>query len=409
MANKDKKAIYPDLSVIFIGHVDHGKTTLAKAITGKWLDTYKEEQQRGITIRLGYVDFDIYEDPSKEGLERYTTKPCKNCKHLRKISIVDAPGHESLIIVMLSGAALVDAAVLVVAANEKVPQPQTEEHLKAAEIIGVKNFIIVQNKIDLVTKEQALENYNQIKEFIKGTSAENAPIIPISAAYGVNIDALLYALTKIPIPEKDVNKDPLMVVARSFDVNKPGTDPEKLMGGVLGGSLKQGKLRVGQEIEIRPGIQLDNSWQPLTTEIVSIHQGGQPVEEALPRGTLAIGTKLDPFLTREDNLAGQVMGLPGKLPPQWDAVELEVNLFEKAIGTDIKVKQLKKGDKVLVGALSIVSPGLVVDTSKDKVYIKLSKPIVLNQNERVVLAGKINNRWRIIGWGILTGGKESKE
>ncbi len=401
----DKK-VYPDLSVIFIGHVDHGKTTLAKAITGKWLDTYKEEQQRGITIRLGYVDFDIYEDPSKEGFERFTTKPCKNCKHLRKISIVDAPGHESLIIVMLSGAALVDAAVLVIAANEKVPQPQTEEHLKAAEIIGIKNFIIVQNKIDLVTKEQAIENYKQIKEFVKGTNAENAPIIPVSAVYGVNIDALLYALTKIPVPEKEVNKDPLMVVARSFDVNKPGTDPEKLIGGVLGGSLKQGKLRVGDKIEIRPGIQIDNEWVPLETEIVSIHQGGHPVEEALPRGTLAIGTKLDPFLTREDNLAGQVVGLPGKLPPEWGEIELEVHLFEKAIGTDIKVERLKKGDKLLVGALSIVSPGLVVEAKKDRVYVKLSKPIVLNEGERVVLAGRINNRWRIIGWAKLVGGKE---
>ena len=400
------KRSYPDLSIIFIGHVDHGKTTLAKAITGKWLDTYKEEQQRGITIRLGYVDFDIYEDPTKEGFERFTTKPCENCKHLRKISVVDAPGHESLIIVMLSGAALVDAAVLVIAANEKVPQPQTEEHLKAAEIIGIKNFIIVQNKIDLVTKEQAIENYKQIKEFIKGTNAENSPIIPVSAVYGINVDALLYALTKIPIPKKEINKDPLMVVARSFDVNKPGTDPEKLIGGVLGGSLKQGKLRVGDEIEIRPGIQMDNEWYPLTTEIVSIHQGGHKVKEALPRGTVAIGTKLDPFLTREDNLAGQVVGLPGKLPPEWEEVELEINLFEKAIGTNVKVERLKKGDKILVGALSIVSPGVVLESKKNRIYVRLAKPIVLNEGERVVLAGKINNRWRIIGYGNLVGGKE---
>lgn len=155
--------IYPDLSIIFIGHVDHGKTTLAKALTGKWLDTYKEEQQKGITIRLGYIDFSIYKDPTKEGYEAYTTQPCEGCEEIRKISLVDAPGHESLIMVMLSGAALVDAAVLVVAANEGI-MPQTIEHLKAAEIMGIKHFIVAQNKIDLVTKEQAIKKLRRNKK-----------------------------------------------------------------------------------------------------------------------------------------------------------------------------------------------------------------------------------------------------
>src|SRR3989344_3879582 len=153
----------PEINLGMIGHVDHGKTTLTEKLTGKWTDTHSEELKRGITIRLGYANFSIYK--TKEG---YTTKKDKDAKLLRNISIVDAPGHETLMATMLSGAAIMDGALLLIAANEECPQPQTKEHLMALEIIGIKQIVIVQNKIDLVSKEEALENYKQIKDFVKG-------------------------------------------------------------------------------------------------------------------------------------------------------------------------------------------------------------------------------------------------
>ena len=187
------EAIQPEINVGLVGHVDHGKTTLTERLSGKWTDTHSEEIKRGITIRLGYADCSFYYDEKNKS---YTVEHNGN-KFVRKISFIDAPGHETLMATMLSGAAIMDGALLLVAANEKCPQPQTREHLMALEIIGVKNIVIVQNKIDLVSREQALKNYREIKEFVKGTIAENAPVIPISAQHNVNISKLIEAIEEI--------------------------------------------------------------------------------------------------------------------------------------------------------------------------------------------------------------------
>ncbi len=162
----------PELNIGVVGHIDHGKTTLLSRLTGKFTDTHSEELKRGITIKLGYADMTIYKQGNKLNTEKGTP--------IRYISFIDAPGHEMLMATMLSGAAIIDAAILVIAANEGI-KPQTKEHFMALQTKKIKNIIIVQNKIDLVNKEQALKNYKDIKEFVKGTLAENSPIIPISA------------------------------------------------------------------------------------------------------------------------------------------------------------------------------------------------------------------------------------
>jgi len=218
----------PELNVGVVGHIDHGKTTLLSKITGKFTDTHSEELKRGITIKLGYADAVIY----KEG-NNYNTK---KGTPVRYISFIDAPGHEMLMATMLSGAAIIDAAILVVSAQEGI-KPQTKEHFMALQAKNIKNIIIVQNKIDLVSKEDALKNYNEIKKFVKGTIAESSPIIPVSAQQEINIDKILEELVKLDIPEKNKKDKPIFLVARSFDINKPGTKIEKLNGGVLGNKV----------------------------------------------------------------------------------------------------------------------------------------------------------------------------
>ena len=124
-----------EINIGMVGHVDHGKTTLTQALTGKWTDQHSEELKRGISIKLGYADAEFYRVTDKDNVT-YTSEPnlknFKNTKneHLRTVSFVDAPGHETLMAVMLSGAAIMDAAILIIAANEKCPQPQTREHLQ---------------------------------------------------------------------------------------------------------------------------------------------------------------------------------------------------------------------------------------------------------------------------------------
>jgi len=171
------------------------------------------------------------------------------------ISFVDSPGHESLMSNMLSGSALMDGALLLVAANSKVPQPQTKEHLLALQILGIKQIVIVQNKVDLTSHQDALSNYTQITKFAKGTAASNSPIIPISAQSSLNMDALIGAVEEtIETPVRDESGDTVMHILRSFDINKPGTKIKNLKGGVIGGSVTQGNFSVGDEIEIKPGI-----------------------------------------------------------------------------------------------------------------------------------------------------------
>ncbi len=324
---KIEEPVQPEINIGLVGHVDHGKTTLVKALSGKWTDTHSEELKRGITIRLGYADTIFRKCPKCKEPECFcVNEKCPRCKTatkaLRKVSFVDAPGHESLMATMLSGATIIDYSLLLIAANEECPQPQTREHLMALEISGIKKIIIVQNKIDVVSDEQVMKNYNQIKKFIKGTTYDNSPIIPISAQHSTNIDALIQTIEEyFPTPKKDSSKEPIMFVARSFDINPPGSDPIKINGGVLGGALKQGKLMVNDEVEIKPGRDVEKSgkkvWEPITTKIIGLKTGGSSVKEIFPGGSVAIMTLLDPAIVKSDSLTGSVVGKKGMLPKVW--------------------------------------------------------------------------------------------
>jgi translation initiation factor 2 subunit 3 len=395
----------PEVNIGLVGHVDHGKTTLTERLSGKWTDTHSEELKRGITIRLGYADTTFYRYPDgRYGVDKTVT----GAKRLRTVSLVDAPGHESLMATMLSGAAIIDGAFLLVAANEHCPQPQTREHLMALEISGIKNVIVVQNKIDLVTHEEALENYRQIKKFLAGTSFENAPIIPISARANVNIDKLIEATEQfIPTPKRDTKKEPLFLVARSFDINKPGTSPAEIVGGVLGGTIKQGKFTVGQEIEIRPGYMVEEKnkkvWKPLTTTITKIMVSNQPVNEAVPGGSVALGTQLDPSVVKSDNLAGSLVGLPGQLPPLHYTITMDVHLLQRVVGTkeETQVKPLAKNEILMLNVNSAATVGIVTDPSKKNATCVLKKPISAKAGDRITISRRVGDRFRLIGYGIL--------
>lgn len=410
---KDIKVIcsQPEINIGLVGHVDHGKTTLTDALTGKWTDTHSEEIKRGITIRLGYADC-VFRKCSK--CQKYTVaKECEDCKEEsipeRKVSFVDAPGHESLMATMLSGATIMDGALLLIAANEVCPQPQTREHIMALQISGIKNIVIVQNKIDLVSKEHILKNYKQIKEFVKGTSYEDAPIIPISAMKKVNIDALIEAIQKfIPTPERNQKDSPLMLVARSFDINKPGSPIESMKGGVLGGSVIKGKLKKGDEIEISPGRLVEEQNQkvakPLRAKIESIITGGEKVDEILPGGNVGIMTLLDPAIVKNDSLTGSVVGYPGKLPKIWYDFSLEIHLLERVVGSreDLEVENIKKGEILLLNVNSAATVGLVKELSKNKIACSLKIPVCADKGSRVTISRRIGNRFRLIGYGIIS-------
>ncbi len=416
-----------EMNLGLVGHVDHGKTTLVKALTGDWTDRHSEEQERGISIKLGYsnatilycTECDKYmtlhmaEEARKKGDPHYRCPECgTQLEFERNISFVDAPGHEILMATMLSGASLMDGACLLIAANESCPQPQTREHLAALNIANIKNIIIIQNKIDAVTDDEARENYRQIKEFTKGTVAENAPIIPISAIFGVNIDFVVKAIEEIILtPELDETENFQFLVARSFDVNRPGTEISKLIGGVIGGSVLKGKVEVRDKIEIRPGLKIEGEYKPIKTTVESVSQGNIFKDVGKPGGLIGLGTNLDPALTKGDALIGNLVGKVGTLPDLIEEVELEVQLLERVIGTEemIEVHELKHGEKLLIVVGTEKISGTVKKILKNSYIIKLNPPVCIPDDFIFAISRIINRRYRLIGYGMRVDLKHQRD
>ena len=387
------------------------KRSLIQAFTGVWTSVHSQELRRGITIRVGYSDAAFYKCKNCEPPVGYSTTPkCPNCKKeselSRVVSFVDSPGHESLMANMLSGSALMDGALLVIAANEKVPKPQTKEHLLALETLGIKQIVLVQNKIDLISYKEAMSNYNEITKFVKDTNAAKSPIIPISAQSGLNIDALIGAIEEtIETPQRDESKNAVMHVLRSFDVNKPGSKIKDIKGGVIGGSLTQGSLKVGEEIEIKPGIinEKKKSYEPISTEIVSLGTGAGIVDSVKPGGLVAIGTKLDPSMTRSDSFIGSIIGKPGTLPENSLEAKMQVHLFDSAVGTtaDVKVLPIQIGEslRVNVGTAPVLSK--VTKVKSETIDIQFRRPVCLFEGSNVAISRRIADRWRLIGAGVV--------
>ena len=405
--------VQPQLNLGIVGHVDHGKTTITESLSGKWTDTHSEEIRKGITIRLGYANFSVYRCESCSGPDSYSISgKCNSCGNksvlVRKISIVDAPGHESLMATMLSGAAIIDGALLLIAANESCPQPQTKEHLVALQIIGIKHLVVVQNKIDLINEKESMKNYEGIKAFLKGTPYAEAPIVPVSAQHGANLDALLQVIEEtIPTPKRNPEADPIMLIARSFDVNRPGTSCSDLTGGVLGGTLKQGSLAVNDEVEIKPGRLVDKhgkiSRESIRTKITGLNAGNTKVDKVFPGGTIGVMTSLDPSIVKSDSFAGNILGNPGKVPEVWDTLNLKINMLKRVVGAkdELLVEPLKINENLMLNVNSSATVGVITALKKDVMTCALRIPVCADKSSRVTISRLLGSRWRLIGYGII--------
>jgi len=389
-----------EINIGMVGHVDHGKTSLTQALTGKWTDTHSEELKRGISIRLGYADVIFYKCDHCKGTEAYSTKPvCPTCgkksKKLRKVSFVDAPGHETLMTTMLSGAALMNGAVLVIAANEKCPQPQTEEHLTALKMAGIEKIVVAQNKIDLVEMPKAKENMKKIKGFLEKKGYDKVQIIPIAANFAGNIDLLIESMEKeIPTPKFDLKKPLIMYCARSFDINKPGSKLKEMKGGVVGGTIIQGKAIIGEKILIRPGIEE----KEISTDIRSLSCSSGKLKEAIPGGLVAIGTGLDPSITQNDRLRGQVVGTEKSLPKATTELDTEISYIKRVVE---KVEEKIKSNEPVVltiGTMAVV--GIVTSISGSKAKISLKNKVVVLPGQKIAVSKKAEGRWKLIAYAV---------
>lgn len=414
-----------------------------KAISGVQTVRFKNELERNITIKLGYANAKIYKgdpNPEKGTGGSYTSRGSSHADTFvdpvtgttfrlrRHVSFVDCPGHDILMATMLNGAAVMDAAFLLVAGNETCPQPQTSEHLAAVEIMRLKEIVILQNKVDLVKPDAAIAQQEQIRKFVAGTVADSAPILPISAVLKYNIDVVCeYIVRKIPVPPRDFTSVPRLIVIRSFDVNRPGQDVSDLQGGVAGGSILQGVLKVGDEIEVRPGIVSKQQksggedgegegstvmvCSPIYSKISSLYAEQNDLQFAVPGGLIGVGTRIDPTLTRADRLVGQVLGLKGQLPDVFCEIEISYYLLRRLLGVktsdggkQAKVQKLTKGEILMVNIGSTATGGRVVAVKGELAKIALTQPVCTEEGEKIALSRRVDKHWRLIGWGQIRKG-----
>ncbi|XP_027116168.1 eukaryotic translation initiation factor 2 subunit gamma-like [Coffea arabica] len=424
----------PTINIGLIGHVAHGKTTVVRAISGIRTTRFKCELERNITVRLGYANAKIYKCEDERcprplcykvyGSDMVDDPPCdvpgfekSKMKLLRHVSFVDCPGHEIFMTRMLSGATVMDGSLLLIAANESFPQPQTLEHWSAVDLLKIQNLILLQNKVDLVQEEVARNQYQAIQKYVKGTVASNAPILPISAQLNYNMDVVCeYIMKKISVPVRDFVSPPQMIVIRSFDVNKPGCEVLELKGGVVGGSITKGVLKVNQIIELRPGILGKDAsgnlrCSPIYTRVASLHSEQNKLQIAVPGGLIGVGTTMDPALSRSDRLVGQVLGQVGTLPEVYTEIKIaNTHLLSKLLGVTMngtaqgKVGGLIKGEILLLNVSSMATGAEVLKVKDKHAKLRLKAPVCTSLGEKVVLSRRIQGHWRLIGWGVIKDG-----
>ena len=405
------------INVGCIGHVSEGKSTVVRRLTGIATQRHKSEQERNITINLGYANFKIWKDLETDELF-YTgsdvdtfinpTNDNETCL-VKHVSFVDCPGHDSFMSTMISGTSVMNCAFLLIAADNKViPQAQTYEHLIAISNTDINNILVLQNKIDLLKNENdALNNLKKIINFLKGSIAEDSTILPISAQMGTNVNKICqYAYERIPDISKDLNKPLFLPIIRSFDANKPKTKASKLSGGIIGGSIIRGVLNVGDYIEIRPGIlqTIDNKvcCFPIITRVESIQSEKNSIKYAVPGGLIGIGTSMDPYFSGSNRLVGQLAGKIGSLPEIFDKLNVKIKRLKRG---DIEKQKFTKNEKIMVCINSCTVSATIKVKNKEAV-IKLDKPICCEIGKKCALLKNIAGKYTLCYTAKILDGKK---
>ncbi|KAL6213523.1 hypothetical protein ACLB2K_012970 [Fragaria x ananassa] len=348
--------------------------------------------ERNITIKTGYANAKIYKCDScprqdcykSYGSGKEDNPICDRCgsqmRLERHISFVDCPGHEALMATMLNGVSIMDGALLVVASNQQ---------------------------------EKAIEQQKKMKEWFRGTVAEDAKIVPIVAQLKYNIDVVNeYIVKNIPIPERDFVSPPYMRIIRSFDVNKPGFEVDDIKGTVAGGTLLRGVLKLNQLVEVRPGLVVKDErgnflkCTPLYSRIVSLLAEGNELQFAVPGGLIGVGTTLDPALTRGDKLVGQVVGDVGSLPDVYAQLEVYYHMT-KGSAEKKGVSKLSKNDIVMLNIVSKATEARVVAVRTSMVKLLLiTSPVCTNIGDKVAISQRVEKHKPrcLIAWGEITAG-----
>ena len=397
----------PILNIGCLGSVSDGKSTLVLQLTGIKTQRHSNEQTRNITIKPGYANMKVWFNNNNEYITSNSDTDFKDAKLIHHLSFVDCPGHQELILTMMGSVSLMKGAIVVVSASESISKkPQLIQHLAAVKIANIKKVIIIFNKLDLITKEKALECKAELDELLLKLDIKPQYIIPASLNKKIGIQNIIKAIMEVFPPEVDSSepKNIEFKITRSFDVNKPGTNWDKITGGIFGGSLISGEFKVGDEIEIRPGnwsIKKDGSFMviPIRTTIKTIQTDKVSLDILSPGGLIAIGTDIDPFYCKNDKLAGATVGLVGAtISSVYQYITMNI-ILTPDFGS---YGDIKKNDILYLQIGNVNTEAKVHDIQKIDYIFKLSKPVCINRDTLIVVCNtSAGDILRIIGYGNL--------
>jgi len=402
----------PILNIGCLGSVSDGKSTTVEKLTGTKTQRHSSEKIRNITIKPGYANMKIWYNKEEDIYETTNSQVMnmENFELVHHLSFVDCPGHQELILTMMSSVSLMKGALVVVAANEDVKKkPQLIQHLAAAKMAGLDKLIILFNKLDLVSKEVAMERKEQLDELLQKLEITPKYIIPTSVNKKIGIQNVIKAIMEVFPPKVEEEDDKIeFKITRSFDINKPGINWDSVEGGVIGGSLISGKLKVGDTIEIRPGRYSSNkdgfNVIPIKTKILSIESEKIKLDDIISGGLIAIGTDIDPVYCKDGKLEGSIMGLTGNLPDVYSEITMKINLTDAFEGE----WEPKKKDTIFLQIGNVNTESQVVDIKEDKITFKLSKPSCIPKDSLILICSDNKEILRIVGYGNMNS-KESKK
>lgn len=416
---KDTMQNQPIINIGMIGHVANGKSTLVNAITGTSTQKHSDEKEKNITIRIGYANAKIFKCQYCKPPEAFqstkssdTSYNCKICNGqtdlISHVSFTDVPGHNIFMSTMLNGTCAMDYAIMIESAsNGTIPAPQTIEHYQITKQIGIPIEFVCLNKIDLVRdKQKVLLMMNELRKFTEN----NIPVIPISGTLECNIDVICEYISQLQIPKKNLSEDFKMLVIRSFNVNNAKTLISEMKGGVIGGTLVRGVLNVGQEVILFPGHIVRNdhettwNYRPVRSTVISIHTDKSKLQYAIPGGLIGVELTIDPGITKDDILVGQIVFSKNK-------VTSEIKIYENI---RIKFKNLTSDNiqnsiDVIVNVNSNNIDGNITEYTSDIMTINLKTPICVELNDIITVNRPLTSGGIfILGTGNVIDGIESK-
>jgi translation initiation factor 2 subunit 3 len=425
----------PTINIGMIGSVSNGKSSITEKLTSIKTQKHSSEKERNITIKLGYANAkifkcpkcpkpDCYQSAQSEIMEMDCKYCCENMDLKKHISIIDSPGHHSLMATMLNGASVMDCTIMVESAANNGLAFQTNEHLAATDLIKLPNKIVCMNKLDLVKKDVAIEKIQQLQESLnKFKITKNSPIVPVAANYGINIDILCqYICELIPEPTRDIDTALKMIVVRSFNINKPDIPIKKLQGGVVGGTIVKGQLKIGDDVTVYPGYITHNiidpnsedkeeqeqrwSYKPLKTKVISINSEKNNLESAIPGGLIGVKLDIDPGFATKDGLVGQLVTTSNNVDEfkVYETIFMRFNLLDR-----LNKLNIKKNDVLIINCNANNTKGQVLKIKDHKMAIKLlENPICLELGDYLTLSKIVDKNIVIIGRGKVLNGDLSK-